>query len=169
MQLWSLGQGTVSPWSIVPRVPGCFKCFRQCWITSKCPNSSSPSYQTLIVGSTCNTLRQRGTMLHGDTVPCPTVQRCIVWTDLDNDERALIHSNSRKTNESLSASEPVSVLRLPRSCSKRQFLSRQSLRVSWWKRAIIPLSVSVLSLYFARLSVLMFQLSNISIGRSEES
>ena len=31
----------------------------------------SQSQQSDIVGSTCNTLGQRGTMLHGDTVPCP--------------------------------------------------------------------------------------------------
>ena len=31
-----------------------------------------------IVGSSCNTLGQRGTMLHGETVPCPKEQSCIV-------------------------------------------------------------------------------------------
>ena len=35
-----------------------------------------------IVGSTCNTLGQRGPMLNGDTVPCPKEQSSIVWTDL---------------------------------------------------------------------------------------
>ena len=35
-----------------------------------------------IVGSTSNTLRQRGTMFHWDTVPGPKEKSCIVWTDL---------------------------------------------------------------------------------------
>ena len=34
-----------------------------------------------IVGSNSNILGQRGTMLHGDTVPCPKDQSCIVWTE----------------------------------------------------------------------------------------
>ena len=62
--------GTVSPWSIVPRCP---------WVLQVLPTMSdssqvsklSQSEQPDIVGSTCNTLGLRGTMLHGDTVPCP--------------------------------------------------------------------------------------------------
>ena len=38
--------------------------------------------QSDIVGNTCNTLKQRGAVLHGDTVPCFMEQSCIVWTDL---------------------------------------------------------------------------------------
>ena len=38
--------------------------------------------QSDIIGNTCNTLKQRGAMLHGDTVPCYMKQSYIVWTDL---------------------------------------------------------------------------------------
>ena len=81
MQLCSLGQGTVSPWSIVPRCPRVLQVLPtmsdswecETWDTWELPD---------IVGSTCNTLRQRGTMLHGETLPCPKDKSCIVWTDL---------------------------------------------------------------------------------------
>ena len=36
-----------------------------------------------IVGNTWNTLKQRGAVLHGDTVPCFMEQSCIVWTNLN--------------------------------------------------------------------------------------
>ena len=35
-----------------------------------------------IVRSTNITLRQLGTVFHGDTVPCPKEKSCIVYTDL---------------------------------------------------------------------------------------
>ena len=79
MQLCSLGQGTVSPWTILPRCPrvllvlptmsNSWDC--ETWDTWELPD---------IVGSTSNTLGQRGTMFHGDTVPCPMEKSCIVWT-----------------------------------------------------------------------------------------
>ena len=47
MQLCSLGQGTVSPWSIAPRcpirLPGCCKCFQQCRITGTAELGSYPT------------------------------------------------------------------------------------------------------------------------------
>ena len=68
MQLCSLGQGKVSPSSIVPRCP------RVLQVLPTMSNSSqvsqlSQSQLSDIIGSTCNTLGQRGTMLHGDTIP----------------------------------------------------------------------------------------------------
>ena len=84
MQLFSLGQGTVSLWSIVPLCPR---------VLQKLPTMSDSwdseiwgtwelSYILLEALASSNTLRQRGTMLHGDTVPCPKEKSCIVWTDL---------------------------------------------------------------------------------------
>ena len=72
MQLFSLGQGTVSPWSIVARCPRVLQ-------VSQVSQSQLPD----IVGNPCNTLGQRATMLHGDTVPCPKEKSCIVWTDFN--------------------------------------------------------------------------------------
>ena len=43
--------------------------FQQCLIAPV--SQVSPSQLSDIVGSTCNTLGQRGPMLHEDTVPCP--------------------------------------------------------------------------------------------------
>ena len=75
MQLCSLGQGTVCPWSIVPRCPRVLQVLPtmsdswdcESWDTSELPD---------IIKSTCNTLGQRGTMLHGDTVPRSKVASC---------------------------------------------------------------------------------------------
>ena len=83
MQLFSLGQGTVSPWNIVPRCP------RVLLVLPTMSDSSqvsqlSQSQLSDIVGSTSNTLGQRGTMFHGDTVPCPKEKSCIIWTDLNS-------------------------------------------------------------------------------------
>ena len=60
-----LGQETVSPWSIVSCCPRVLQMFPTMWDSSQVSQSQLPD----IVGSTCNTLGQRGTMLHGDTVP----------------------------------------------------------------------------------------------------
>ena len=89
MQLCSLGQGTVSPWSIVPRCP------RMLHVPPTMSGSSQVSQLSQfqlpdIVGSTCNTLGQRGTRLHGDTVPCPKEKSCIVWTAL---QKQVSHSD----------------------------------------------------------------------------
>ena len=43
---------------------------------------SVPSTLSQGVASASNTLGQHGTMLHGDTVPCPKGQSCIVWMDI---------------------------------------------------------------------------------------
>ena len=63
------------------------RCPRVLQVFPTMPGSSqvphlSQSQLSNIVGSTCNTLGQRGTMLHVDTVPCPKEQSCIVWTYL---------------------------------------------------------------------------------------
>ena len=81
MQFCSLGQGTVSPWSIVPRCPRVLQVLPTMSDSSQV-SQLLQSQLSDIVGSTCNTLGQCATMLHGDTVPCPMVQSCIVWTDL---------------------------------------------------------------------------------------
>ena len=81
MQLCSLGQETVSQWSIVPRCPRVLQVLptmSDCW---DCESWDTWELSD-IVGSTCNTLGQFGTMVHGDTVPCPKEQSCIVWTNL---------------------------------------------------------------------------------------
>ena len=89
MQLCSLGQGTVSQWSIVPRCP------RMLQVPPTMSDSSQVSQLSQfqlpdIIGSTCNTLGQRGTMLHGDTVSCPKEKSCIVWNDL---QKQVSHSD----------------------------------------------------------------------------
>ena len=66
MQLFSLEQGTVSQWSIVPRCPRVLQVLPTMWDSSQVSQLSHSD----IVGTTCNTLGHRGTMLHGDTVPC---------------------------------------------------------------------------------------------------
>ena len=76
------GQGTVSPWSIVPRCPRMLLVFPTMSDRWDCKNWDTYELSD-IVGSICNTLGQRGTMLHGDTVPCPKEQSCIVWTNLN--------------------------------------------------------------------------------------
>ena len=44
-----------------------------------------------IVGNTCNTLKQRGALLHEDTVPFFMEQICIVWTDLVSNFNAFFY------------------------------------------------------------------------------
>ena len=86
MQLCSLEQGTVSPWSIVPRCPRELLVLPTVSDSWDCKNWDIWDLSGIVgsmVGSTSNTLGQRGTMLHGDTVPCPKEQSCIVWTDLN--------------------------------------------------------------------------------------
>ena len=69
MLLCSLGQGAVSPWTIVPRCPRVLQMLptmSDSSLVSQLLQSQLPD----IVGSTCNTLGQRGTMLHGEgTLP----------------------------------------------------------------------------------------------------
>ena len=81
MQLCSLGQGTVSPRNIVPRCPRVLQVLPTMSDSSQV-SQVSQSQLPDIVGSPCNTLGQRGTMLRGDNVPCPKELSCIVWTDL---------------------------------------------------------------------------------------
>ena len=72
----------MSPWSIVPRCPRVLQGLPTMSGSSQV-SQLSQSQLPDIVGSPCNTLGQRGTMLQGDTVPCPKGQSCIVWTDLN--------------------------------------------------------------------------------------
>ena len=64
MQLCSLGQGAVSPWSIVPRCPRVLLVLPTMSDSSQA-SQLSQSQLSDIVGSTCSTLGQRGTSLHG--------------------------------------------------------------------------------------------------------
>ena len=59
-----------------------------------------------IVGNSCNTLKQRGAVHHGDTVPCFMEPSCIVWTNLK--------SNSLKSANSTYL-RPLTALRVPAS------------------------------------------------------
>ena len=77
-----LDKGQCSHGALFHAVPGCCKCSQQCRIAGIARVGTLVSYQTLLKPCTCNTLGQCGTMLHGDTVPSPKEQSCIVWTDL---------------------------------------------------------------------------------------
>ena len=74
MQLCSLRQGTVSQWSTVPRRPRVLQVLLTMY-DSSLVSQHSQSQLSDIVGSTCNTLGQRGTMLHEDTVPKAKLHR----------------------------------------------------------------------------------------------
>ena len=87
MQLCSLAQGTMPPWSIVPRCPRVLQVLPTMSDSWDCESLDTWELSD-IVGSTCNTLGQRGTMLHGGIVPCPKEQSCIVWTDLQSTIRS---------------------------------------------------------------------------------
>ena len=51
------------------------------------------------VGKTCNTVKQRGAVYHGDTVPCFVEQSYIVWTDLNAPPPTLqVNLESRNIN-----------------------------------------------------------------------
>ena len=52
-------------------VPVCCKCFQQCRIAGTSRVGTFGSYPTLLEALATRTLGQRGTMIHGDTVPCP--------------------------------------------------------------------------------------------------
>ena len=69
------------PWSIVPRCPRVLQVLPTMSDSWECESWDTWELSD-IVGSTCNTLGQRGTMLHGDTVPYPKEKSCIVWPDL---------------------------------------------------------------------------------------
>ena len=78
---WDKGQcphGT-----LLHAVPGYCKCFQQCQIAGSARVGTLGSYLTLLE-TFATPMGQRGTMLHGDTVPCPKEKSCIVWTDLKN-------------------------------------------------------------------------------------
>ena len=68
MQLCSLGQGTVSPWSIFPRCPRVLQVFPTMSDSWDCESWDTRELSDTVVGSTCNTLGQRGTMLHAETL-----------------------------------------------------------------------------------------------------
>ena len=61
--LWDMGQCPHG--ALLHAVPGCCKCFQQCRIAPKCPNSRSPSYPTL---------------LEALATPWDSVQQCSVGT-----------------------------------------------------------------------------------------
>ena len=79
MQLRSLGHG-----ALFNAVPVCCKCCQQCLIagTVRVKTQLGSIRHCWKHGLAINTLGQRGTMLHGNTVPCPKEQSCIFWTDL---------------------------------------------------------------------------------------
>ena len=75
MQICSLGQGTVSPWSIVPR------CSRMLQVLPTM--SDSWDYETWELSDIVG-MQHPGialTMFYGDTVPCSKEKSCIVWTN----------------------------------------------------------------------------------------
>ena len=60
-----------------------------------CGNDFTSVMVLILFYRTCNTLGQRGTMLHGDIVPWPKKQSCIVWTDRKCDcEDAQVNGNT---------------------------------------------------------------------------
>ena len=64
-----LRQGTVSPWSIVPLFPRVLQVLPTMSDSSQVSQLPQSQLSDIVGSSTYNTLVQRGTMLHEDTVP----------------------------------------------------------------------------------------------------
>ena len=86
MKLCSLGQRTVSPWSIVPRCPRVLLVLPTMSDSWDCETWDTWELSD-IDGSTINTLHETAwnNVPWGDTLPCPKEKSYIVWTDLNNE------------------------------------------------------------------------------------
>ena len=139
IQLCSMGQGTVSPWSIVPRCPRVLQVLPTTSDSWDCETWELSN----IVGSTCNTPGQRGTMLHRDTVPFLKEKSCIVWTDLKLSVVGRIYHNAHcisfdalqmkltKNWNKIPESFVTSVERTPSVCSKLSMLAEVASNKMW--------------------------------------